>query len=78
MQLGAVASEEAARAEWERLQRRAPELLQGRSPQISRFEREGLTPLFRLRTGAFADQDAAREFCEQLRGRGGACIPVRP
>jgi cell division septation protein DedD len=77
VQLGALTSEEAARAEWERLQRRAPELLHGRSPQVSRLEREGQGPLFRLRTGGFADQDAAREFCEQLRGRGGACVPVR-
>jgi cell division septation protein DedD len=77
VQLGALASEEAARAEWERLQRRAPELFQGRSPQISRLEREGQAPLFRLRTGGLADQDAAREFCEQVRQRGGACVPVR-
>ena len=78
VQLGALASEEAARAEWDRMLRRAPELMQGRVPQIFRLEREGQTPLFRLRTGAFGDQDQAREFCEQLRGRGAACVALRP
>lgn len=78
VQLGALSSPEAARAEWDRLSRRAPELLQGRTPQILRFDRgEGQAPMFRLRTGGLPDQDAAVEFCEQIRSRGGACVPVR-
>jgi hypothetical protein len=77
VQLGALASAEAARAEWDRLAARAPELMRGRSPQILRLEREGTTPLFRLRTTGFADAEAARAFCEQLRARGGACVPIR-
>jgi cell division septation protein DedD len=78
VQLGALSSEEAARAEWARLAGRAPELFQGRSPQILRFDRgEGQSPLFRLRTGGLADQDAAVAFCEQVRARGGACVPLR-
>jgi hypothetical protein len=78
VQLGALTSEEAARSEWERLQRRAPELLAGRSPVISRLERgEGQAPLFRLRTSGLPDQDAAAQFCEQLRARGANCMPVR-
>lgn len=78
VQLGALPTEEAARAEWDRLARRAPELFQGRSPQIARLDRgEGQTPLFRLRTGGLADQEAAAAFCEQVRARGGACVPLR-
>jgi hypothetical protein len=78
VQLGALTSEEAARAEWDRLSRRAPELFQGRTPQIMRLDRgEGQAPLFRLRTGGLADQEAAAAFCEQIRARGGACVPVR-
>jgi hypothetical protein len=78
VQLGALATQEAARAEWDRLSRRAPELLQGRTPQIVRFDRgEGQAPMFRLRTGGLPDQDAATQFCEQIRARGGACVPVR-
>lgn len=78
VQLGALPSEEAARAEWNRLAARMPELFQGRSPQVVRLDRgEGQTPLFRLRTGGLADQEAATSFCEQVRARGGACVPVR-
>jgi cell division septation protein DedD len=77
VQLAALTSEDGARSEWERIGRRAPELFQGRSPSVMRLEREGQSPLFRLRTGGFADQTAAREFCEQVRARGATCIPVR-
>ena len=78
VQLGALASEEAARAEWDRLARRAPELFQGRSPTIIRFERGAdQAPLYRLRTGGIADQDQAAQLCEQVRARGGACVLIR-
>jgi cell division septation protein DedD len=77
VQIAALTSEDSARAEWDRVARRAPELFQGRSPAVTRLDRDGQAPLFRLRTGGFADQDAAREFCEQVRTRGATCIPVR-
>nr|WP_245216837.1 SPOR domain-containing protein [Neoroseomonas nitratireducens] len=77
VQLGALASEEAARAEWDRLARRHADLLGAFRPQVVRFEREGQPPLFRLRTGGFASAEAAREFCEQARGRSLPCTVVR-
>ena len=77
VQLAALTSEDGARSEWERIGRRAPELFQGRSPSVTRLERDGQSTLFRLRTGGFADQAAARDFCEQVRARGATCIPVR-
>jgi hypothetical protein len=77
VQLGALTSEQAARAEWARLNRLVPDLLQGRSPQIMRFDREGRSPLYRLRTGGLPDADAAAEFCEQIKARRGACMMVR-
>ncbi|WP_372619283.1 SPOR domain-containing protein [Falsiroseomonas sp.] len=77
VQLGALTSVEAARAEWARLNRLVPELLEGRTPQIVRFEREGRSPLFRLRTGGLPDADTAAEFCEQIKARRGACMMVR-
>lgn len=78
VQLGALPTEEAARTEWERLSRRAPELFQGRTLHISRLDRgEGQAPLFRLRTGGIADHEQAAQFCEQVRAKGGACMPVR-
>ncbi|UPY35752.1 SPOR domain-containing protein [Sediminicoccus sp. KRV36] len=75
VQFAATRSEEGARADWERLQRRAPELA-GRQPIITRLERDGQPTLWRLRAGGFADAAAARAFCEQLRARDIACIPA--
>lgn len=77
VQLGALTSDEAARGEWDRLARRHPELLGEFRPQVVRFEREGQSTLYRLRTGGFADVAAAREFCEQVRARQVPCIVVR-
>ncbi|WP_419896998.1 SPOR domain-containing protein [Roseomonas sp. USHLN139] len=72
VQLGALDSEAGARAEWERLSKRLPELIGGRSPQITRFEREGKPTMWRLRLGGF-EHDAASAFCETVKSRGGAC-----
>ncbi len=76
VQLGALPSEAQARAEWERLTRRAPALFQDRTSQVVRLEREGQSPLFRLRTGGFADPAAGRDFCGQVTAAGGACLVV--
>jgi hypothetical protein len=73
VQLAALGSREEAMAEWERLKRRAPEFFANRRPQVVPLEREGRT-FFRLRTDGFADQAAARGFCEQLRARGLSCF----
>jgi hypothetical protein len=75
VQLGALASEAGARSEWDRLSRRAPELLQGRTPQIIRFDRQGQPTMWRLRTGGFTGE-AAREFCSGIRAKGGACAVI--
>jgi cell division septation protein DedD len=75
VQLGALRSEEAARAEWERLRGRVPELA-SRTPAITRVEREGQAPIWRLRVGGLADRDAARTLCEQVQARGGTCAVV--
>lgn len=75
VQLGALDSEAGARGEWERLSRRAPELLQGRTPQVIRFERQDQPTMWRLRTGGFTG-DTAREFCSAIRAKGGACAVI--
>jgi cell division septation protein DedD len=77
VQLGALTSEDSARGEWDRLARRHADLLGAFRPQIVRFERDGQATLFRLRTGGFADAAAARDFCEQARGRQIPCVVVR-
>jgi cell division septation protein DedD len=77
VQLGALTSEEAARGEWDRLARRHADLLGAFRPQVVRFERDGQTTLFRLRTGGVADAASARAFCEQAQARRIPCIVIR-
>ena len=77
VQLGALTSDEAARAEWDRLAARHADLLGAFRPQVVRFDREGQSTLFRLRTGGFADVAAARSFCEQMQARRVPCTVVR-
>ncbi len=72
VQVAALASEQAAKLEWERLGRRAPALLNGRKPLIARADVGGRA-VYRLRIAGFADMAAATEFCVQLRAKGGGC-----
>lgn len=76
VQLGALPTESAARVEWERLQKRMPELLGNRRLTVTPFEREGQTPLYRIRSGGFADMATARAFCEELKGRSVPCMVI--
>ncbi len=72
VQLAAMDAAAGADAEWERLRRRMPELLDGRRPAVVRAERDGRT-LYRLRLGGFADTATAIGFCARVRAKGGAC-----
>ncbi len=73
VQLAAVASEQAAHAEWQRLAKRMPDLFGGKAPAISKVERDGKT-LWRVRTGGFADANAAKAFCEHVKAKAAGCI----
>jgi hypothetical protein len=75
VQLGAVTSEESARAEWNRLRGRIPELAE-RQPQILRFDREGQSPMWRIRTGGFPDTATARSFCDSAKAKGAPCAVI--
>ncbi|WP_277755254.1 SPOR domain-containing protein [Teichococcus oryzae] len=75
VQLGALPSEAGARAEWDRLGRRVPEL-GGFTPQIIRFDQDGKPTMWRLRTGGFQSRQAAGAFCDAVRSRGGACAVI--
>jgi hypothetical protein len=72
VQLAAVSSEAAAKVEWQRLQKRMPDLLDHRQPTISKIDREGHT-LWRVRTGGFSDSAQATVFCERVRAKGTGC-----
>jgi hypothetical protein len=72
VQLAAVSSEEAARAEWLRIEKRMPELFGQRQPSFSKTEYNGRT-LWRLRTGGFSDSAQATAFCERVRAKGAGC-----
>jgi hypothetical protein len=72
VQLAAVSSEEAAKAEWQRLEKRMGDLLSHRQPSFTKVEHDGRT-LWRVRTGGFSDVTQATSFCQQIRAKGAAC-----
>ncbi len=72
VQLAAVDSEAAAAAEWQRLQKKAPDLLADRRPVVQRAEHDG-KPVWRIRTGGFADIAEATAFCARVRAKGAGC-----
>lgn len=73
VQLASMATEAAAKAEWQRLHDRMPDLLGSRQPDISKDERHGRT-WWRLRTGGFEEAAQATEFCGRLRAKGLNCF----
>jgi hypothetical protein len=72
VQFAAVSSQEAAKTEWQRLEKRMPDLLGHRQPAISKIDHDGHI-LWRVRTGGFSDVAHATAFCERVRAKGAGC-----
>jgi len=72
VQLAALTSEPAAKAEWERLAKRWPDLFGGHQPAFSKIEHGGQV-FWRVRTGGFDGVGQATVFCQRLRAKGGGC-----
>jgi Flp pilus assembly protein TadD len=77
VQFAAVPTQDAAQAEWQRLQERMPVLLSGRQPIFSKTERNGRT-FWRVRTGGFATAVQVTAFCRQVSAAGGTCSIGEP
>ncbi len=75
VQLAAVTAESAVQPEIARLRSRLAEELGGRALTASRIERDGRS-IWRIRAGGFADEAAARAFCDSVRARGFGCLVV--
>ncbi|MEO0369979.1 MAG: SPOR domain-containing protein [Pseudomonadota bacterium] len=74
-QLGAFASADIARSEWERLSSQFGDYLSGKSRVIQKAQSGGRT-FYRLRAAGFDDLSDARRFCSALVAERAECIPV--
>ena len=72
VQLAAFTDEAAARTGWNALEKKAPDLLGGRAPEISRVQVAGHV-MWRLRTGGFDSVAEATGFCGKMRAHGTDC-----
>lgn len=75
VQLGAFASAEIARGEWDKLHKRFGEYLGDKTRVIQKAQSGGRT-FYRLRAIGFADLSDARRLCSALKAQNADCIPV--
>jgi hypothetical protein len=75
VQLGAFDSEEIARSQWDKIQNRFGDFLEGKSRIVQKAESGGRT-FYRLRAMGFEDLSDARRFCSALLAESADCIPV--
>lgn len=75
VQLGAFDTPEIARAEWDKMEQRFGDYLEGKDRIIQTAESGGRT-FYRLRAHGFTDLSDARRFCSALVTEGADCIPV--
>ena len=75
VQLGAFDSPEVAREQWDKMQDRFGDYLQGKDRIVQKAQSGGRT-FYRLRAHGFTDLSDARRFCSALVAEGADCIPV--
>lgn len=73
VQLAALESERAARAELARLRNRLPQILGARAALIQPAKRNGVT-VWRLRITEFSHRLEAQQFCESIQAAGAGCV----
>lgn len=78
VQLASVQDGAAAEQEWQRLQRRYPDLLGSLSLQVQTVDIEGRGTFHRIQAGPLPSQETASDLCDQLKGRDQPCIVVAP
>lgn len=75
VQLGAFDSAEVARSQWDKIEGRFGDFLQGKSRIVQKANSGGRT-FYRLRAMGFSDLGDARRFCSALLAENADCIPV--
>ena len=75
VQLSSAKSEAEARAAWDKLAKRMPELLNQHPALFQKVNEPGPAP-WRLRTGGFTDPAQAKVFCDKVKAKGGQCAVV--
>jgi hypothetical protein len=78
LQLGAVRTEEAAKQEWQRLQRAQPDLLGKLTLTAARVDLGDKGIFYRIQAGPIADGAEAAQSCATLKSRNVGCILVKP
>lgn len=78
LQLGAVRSADGAKQEWEKLQRKHPDVLSKLSFTAERVELGERGVFFRIQAGPIPDGAMAERSCAALKQRGVGCILVKP
>ena len=77
VQIAAVKSEEAAKSEWLRQQKKHPDLLGNLTLSIQQTTVNG-TRYFRIRGGSLPNKAAASKLCDQLKAKKLGCLIVKP
>jgi cell division septation protein DedD len=78
LQIGALRSAEAAKAEWTRLQHQNHDLLGGLGYSAVRADLGEKGVFYRIQAGPIADLAAAERTCKELRQRHLGCMLVKP